>query len=119
MDERLGINRRYSAQAQRLISLAAASWSYDISRERLEELCGLSVSDKTVHKFAQETGAKMETWQRTEPLAVQEFCQATGDIEFTSVSTIEGWREVKLGLFSKRDRAEQATNRGRCSSLIA
>ena len=94
-------------------SLAAASWSYDISRERLEELYGLSVSDSIVREIAQETGAKMETWQRTEPVAVQEFCQATDDIEFTSVgtsvNTTEGWREVKLGHFSKRDRAEPAT----------
>jgi len=74
LDERLEINSRYSPQAPRLICLAAASWSYDISRERLEELCGLSVSDKTVREFAQETGAKMEIWQRTEPVAVQEFC---------------------------------------------
>ena len=113
LDERLGIEGRYSPQAQRLISLAAASWSYDISSERLKELCGLSVSDTTVREIAQETGAKMATWQRTEPVAVQEFCHATGDIEFTtdgtSVNTTEGWREVKLGIFSKRDRAEPAT----------
>ena len=113
LDERLGINGRYSPQAQRLISLAAASWSDDVSSERLEELCGLSVSDTTVREIAQETGAKMSIWQRTEPVAVQEFCTSTGDIEFTtdgtSVNTTEGWREVKLGLFSKRDRAEPAT----------
>ena len=39
LDERLGINNGCSPQAQRLIRLAAASWSYDISREQLEELC--------------------------------------------------------------------------------
>ena len=37
----------------------------------------LSVSDTTVREFAQETGAKMATWQRTEPVAVRAFCRAT------------------------------------------
>ena len=77
LGERLGISRRYSPQAQRLIRLVAAGLSYDISRERRELLCGLSVSDTTVREIAEETGAMMATWQRTEPVAVQEFCQAT------------------------------------------
>ncbi len=40
------------------------------------------------------------------------FGTATGDVEFTtdgtSVNTTDGWREVKLGIFSKRDRAQPA-----------
>jgi hypothetical protein len=113
LDNRLGIQGRYSPHAQRLVSLAAASWSYDVSSERLEELCGVSLSDTTIREIAQETGAKMLNWQRTEPEAVREFCSATGDLEFTtdgtSVNTTEGWREVKLGIFSKRERAKPAT----------
>jgi hypothetical protein len=113
LDERLGLDGRYSPQARRLISLAAASWSYDLSSTRLQELCGLSVSDTTIREIAQETGAKMLEWQRTEPDAVTDFRQATGDVEFTtdgtSVNTTDGWREVKVGLYSKRDRGESAT----------
>ncbi len=52
LDERLGINGHYSTQAQRLICLAAASWSYDISSARLEDFCGLSVSDTTIRVVA-------------------------------------------------------------------
>jgi hypothetical protein len=111
-DERLGLQGRYSPQARRLISLAAASWSYDLSSVRLAELCGLSVSDTSVREIAQATGADMLEWQRTTPAAVRAFCTATGDVEFTtdgtSVNTTEGWREVKLGIFSKRDRAKSA-----------
>ena len=55
----------------------------------------------------------MLEWQRTEPEALREFHTAKGDVEFTtdgtSVNTTEGWREVKLGIFSKRDRAKPAT----------
>jgi hypothetical protein len=52
------------------------------------------VSDTTIREIAQETGAKMLTWQRSEPEAVREFCTWTRDVEFTtdgtSVNTTEG-----------------------------
>lgn len=122
LDDRLGICGRYSPQARRLISLAAASWSYDLSSERLEELCGLSVSDTSVREIAQETGAQMLEWQRSAPEAVRDFRTATGDVEFTtdgtSVNTTDGWREVKLGIFSKRDRAEPAVPREWCDRTL-
>jgi hypothetical protein len=111
-DERVGISGRYSPQAQRLICLAGGSWSFDVASERLEELCGLSVSDNTIRELTQEHGAKMLAWQRESFEAVQEFRQASGDIEFTtdgtSVNTTDGWREMKLALFSKRHPGEPA-----------
>lgn len=55
----------------------------------------------------------MLVWQRTAPEAVRCFREATGDVEFTtdgtSVNTVEGWREMKVGLFSKRKRGASAT----------
>lgn len=54
----------------------------------------------------------MLAWQRTEPEAAREFRDAAGDVEFTTdgttVNTREGWREMKLGIFSKRDRGQPA-----------
>jgi hypothetical protein len=41
---------RYSPNARRLICLAAGSWSYDVSSQRLQELCGLRVSDTTIRE---------------------------------------------------------------------
>lgn len=113
VDERLGIEGRYSHHAQRLICLAAASWSYDVSSERLNEFCGLDISDTTIREVAQRHGAAANTWLREEPLAVKEFRETAGDIEFTTdgtcVNTTTGWREMKVGMFSKRDRGEPAT----------
>lgn len=112
LDERLGVDGRYSLNAQRLISLAAASWSYDFSSDRLAEFCGLQVSDTTIRKVAQEHGAAANEWLRTEPEAVKEFRAERGEIEFTTdgtcVNTTEGWREMKVGIFSKRDVGESA-----------
>jgi len=55
----------------------------------------------------------MAQWQREDSAAHEPFRQARGDIEFTtdgtSVNTWEGWREMKLGIFSKRLRGEPAT----------
>ncbi len=112
-DERLGIDGRFSIAVQRLASLAAASWSYDISSQRLTELCGLRISENTIREIAQTHGAAMNTWQHTDPQAVREFRAAVGEPEFTtdgtSVNTTGGWREMKVGVFAKRPAGEPAT----------
>lgn len=112
LDERLGITGRFSPNAERLMCLAAASWSYDVSSERLQEFCGLSISDTAIREHAQQRGADMLEWQRTELAAVAEFRDAPGAAEFTSdgtsVNTTDGWREMKIGIFSKRKSGESA-----------
>ena len=55
----------------------------------------------------------MNTWQNSDPAACREFREAAGKTEFTtdgtSVNTTDGWREMKLGIFSKRPDGEPAT----------
>lgn len=113
LDERWGLSGRYSRQAQRLICLAGGSWSYDIAAERLKELSGLEVSDTTIRELAQEHGARMNQWQRSDKAATAAFRQAEGDIEFTAdgtcVNTTEGWREMRVALYAKRRRGPAAT----------
>ena len=113
VDQRLGIDGRYSPQAQRLICLAGGSWSYDLASQRLAEFCGLSVSDTTIREQTQAHGARANQWLREEPAAAKEFRQATGDVEFTtdgaSVNTTDGWREMQLGMFSQREHGAAAT----------
>ena len=91
--ERLGVEGRDSRQAERLICLAVASWSYDIWSARLKEFCGLEVSDTTICEVAQEHGSKSHERWRTEPVAVQEFREADGEIEFTADGTCVDARE--------------------------
>ena len=105
-DDRLGINGRFSTGAERLACLAAASWSFDISSQRLEEFCGIRIADNTIRDVAQRHGAAMNAWQNSRPEACREFREAEGNPEFTtdgtSVNTTDGWREMKLGIFVKR-----------------
>ncbi len=56
----------------------------------------------------------MERWQKTDPLSTLEFQASEGEIEFTTdgtmVNTTEGcWREVRVGIFSKRELGPSAT----------
>jgi hypothetical protein len=99
-------------QARRLMCRAGASWSFDRSSQLLEEFCGLRVSDNTIRQICQSEGVEMAQWQRTTHEARETFRNARGDVEFstdgTSVNTTEGWREMRVGIFSKRDRGEPA-----------
>jgi hypothetical protein len=106
LDERLGVRHSMSPQAERLLCLAGASWSFDCSAKYLKELCGLSVSDNTIREVCQKQAGTMAQWQRESAEASQPFQAAKGDVEFTTdgtcVNTWEGWREMRLGIFSKR-----------------
>jgi hypothetical protein len=111
-DQRMGVRGLVSPQARRLLCLAGASWSFDCSAKFLKELCGLSVSDNTVREVCQQEGAAMADWQRNALEARNPFREAKGDIEFstdgTNVNTWEGWREMRVGIFSKRHRGKPA-----------
>jgi hypothetical protein len=113
LDVRLGVTDSTSHQAQRLLCLAGSSWSFDRASLHLREFCGLSVSDNKIRDVCQRHGAAAAAWQREMPEAHENFRQATGDIEFctdgTTVNTTEGWREMRIGIFSKRQRGAPVT----------
>ena len=111
-DAWLGLDGFLSRQAQRLACLAAASWSFDRASALLAESCGLRVSDTTIRACAVAAGGQMRLWQRSSPAAARAFAAARGDIEFssdgTSVTTLGGWREMRLAIFAKRPRGPAA-----------
>jgi hypothetical protein len=104
-----------SPQAQRLLCLAGASWSFDRASVNLKEFCGLSVCDNTIRSACQEHGGAMRDWQRDDPAAGERFRSAGGDVEFqtdgTMVHTTAGWREMRLSIFAKRARGQPASGR--------
>ena len=112
LDVRLGVTDSISHQAQRLLCLAGSSWSFDRAAQHLREFCGLSVSDNKIREVCQRHGAAAAAWQRDAAEAHQDFRKATGDVEFstdgTMVNTTNGWREMRIGIFSKRRRGEAA-----------
>jgi hypothetical protein len=108
LDARLGIEGFVSPQAQRLVCLAGASWSFDRASSNLKEFCGLVVCDNTIRAVCHEHGGAMRDWQRDAPTASAAFRAAEGDVEFqtdgTMVNTTSGWREMRLSIFAKRHR---------------
>jgi len=110
LDEHLGVQGMLSRRAQRLLCLAGASWSFDRASEHLQELCGLQVSDTTIREVCQPHGAAGRRWQQDDATASRAFREAPGETEFstdgTSVNTTAGWREMRVGVFAKRERGQ-------------
>lgn len=108
LDRRLGIDGFVSPMAQRLLSLAGASWSFDRAAANLKEFCGLVVCDNTIRSVCHDHGGAMRVWQRDDAEASDGFRTAAGDVEFqtdgTMVNTTSGWREMRLSIFAKRGR---------------
>jgi hypothetical protein len=108
LDARLGLAGFVSPQAQRLLCLAGASWSFDRAAANLKEFCGLAVCDNTIREVCHAHGGALRDWQRDAPAAAAAFRAADGDVEFqtdgTAVNTTSGWREMRLSIFAKRQR---------------
>src|SRR5262249_27052622 len=105
-----------SPHAQRLLRLAGAGQSSEAAARTLREPAGLVVRDNTVRKACDRHGRAMRAWQRDDPGAAAAFRGARGGVEFltdgTSVNTTEGWREMRLSIFAKRQPGEPITDPG-------
>jgi len=109
-DAHVGITSRYTIGLRRLTVKAGTICSFDKAAEHLEEFCGIKLSDNTIRDLCQKEAVPMGRWQRTNPAANAEFIESNGDVEFTTdgtcVNTTEGWREMRVGIFAKRERGE-------------
>lgn len=112
-DARLGIRGGRSRQAERLLCLAGASWSFARASFYLDELSGLKVSPNTVRSACQQEAARIEPWQANDPTAGEKYRKTPGNDEFetdgTCVNTMEGWKEMRVGVFAKRTSGEAAS----------
>lgn len=112
-DVRLGVRGGQTRQARRLLCLAGTSWSFAASREHLWEFCGLRVSAGTIRNVCHAEAAAVAGWQANVPQATEPFAQSPGEIEFltdgTCVNTMQGWKEMRLAMFAKRQRGAPAT----------
>jgi hypothetical protein len=111
LDTRVGLDGFLSPQATRLACLAAASWSFDVASDRLEEFAGVRIDDETIrrhsHRAAQALAQRREA---APPRAV--FAAAAGEAEFLTDGVMapsrDGWRELKLALYLKRPPGDPA-----------
>lgn len=114
MDQWAGLgSRTISDEVRRLIVLAGSTWSFDQASAKLKELCRLSVSNDTVRAVCDEEARQVDQWLRKDTVSAAKLTRAAGDLEFssdgTSVNTVDGWREIRLSVLSRRPAGEPAT----------
>jgi hypothetical protein len=106
--------------ARRVIATVATAWSFDRASAKLKDVCAITVSDDTVERVCQDEGERARRWLRGDCEAgggggelAGAFAAAGGDPEFYAdglkVNTTGGWREMRLNLLQKRERAAPAT----------
>lgn len=110
-DSRIGLDGFLSPQAQRLACLAAATWSFDIAAERLDEMAGIRLDDETIRRHVHSTAARRTEHRDAHPPRAA-FAAASGEVEFLTdgvmAPTRDGWRELKLARFQVRPRGAAA-----------
>jgi hypothetical protein len=105
--------------ARKLIVTVSTAWSFDNASMKLGDLCSMRVSDDTIERVCQDEGERARRWLRGDDGAggdnalVEAFAGAPGEPEFYSdglkVNTTAGWREMRLNLLQKRERATPVT----------
>jgi hypothetical protein len=111
-DELLGIEGFLTRQARRLITLAGIEHSFARAQQVLAEFCGWDVDDEVIRQTTH-AEARRVAEQRPERSDALPFAEAEGEIEALidagKVNTLTGWRDVKFGLFLKREPGSAAT----------
>lgn len=76
-------------------------------------MCLIRVSNDTVRRVAAAEGKAAGRWLESSPDAATRFKQAEGHVEFysdgTKINTVQGWREIRLSIFAKREAGEPVT----------
>src|SRR5262249_41050668 len=101
-----------SPQATKLLCLAGASWSFAGAARLLAEFCGLRTCDQTIRAVCYAEAGRLADWLHGDPHVGAAFAPAAGGIgvqtDGTMVNTWERWRELRLGVFAKRQRGQPA-----------
>jgi hypothetical protein len=78
----------------------------------LAEVAGWQLDDNTIRQLCHATAQKAQA-TRDERATAERFAQAEGDrelhIDAGKVNTLEGWRDVKVAVFARRQRGEPTT----------
>jgi hypothetical protein len=111
LDDRIGLEGFLSPQATRLACLSAATWSFDVASDRLEELAGVRIDDETIRRHCHRAAEELVKRRDAAP-PKEAFAAAEGEVEFLTDGvmspTRDGWRELKMALYLKRPLGESA-----------
>lgn len=92
--------------------LLGVQQSFVRAQTALAEVAGWELDDNTIRRLCHATAAEA-TAGRDERTSATTFAQAAGDLELQidagKVNTLDGWRDVKVGVFDRRERGEPTT----------
>lgn len=110
-DHVLGIEGFLTRQATRLLVLAGVEHSFARAQRVVKEFCGWQVDDEVIRQ-ATHAQAKRAAAARADRGDTPRFAVAKGVAEVLidagKVNTRDGWRDVKIGLFCKREAGPSA-----------
>jgi hypothetical protein len=112
-DRFLGLEGYLTRQASRLICLLGGRNSFALAEQLLGECCGWKVSDERIRRACEAESTRIVDFRANAPAIAEVFVEAAGDVEFQTdaakVNTTGGWRDMKIGIFARRERGESAT----------
>jgi hypothetical protein len=113
VDRFLGLEGFLTRQATRLVCLLGGQHSFAVAERLLTECCGWTVSDERIRRACQTEAPRIAAFRADSPAVPAAFAAAAGDVEFQTdaakVNTTGGWRDMKIGIFARRERGEPAT----------
>lgn len=108
----LGLEGFLTLQARRLVTLAGIDHSFARAQQVLHEMCGWQVDDEVIRQTTHAEAQRAAHERPARPDA-EAFAKASGEVEVLmdagKVNTLDGWRDVKIGLFLKRIAGPAAT----------
>lgn len=111
-DRVLGIDGGLTRAAERMASLAGVRDSFARAEQLLRELAGWELDAETIRRCTHAAAARAMTTRPTRGGAAR-FAATGGDTEVQidagKVNTQDGWRDVKVAVFARRERAAAAT----------
>jgi hypothetical protein len=96
-----------------MTTLAGVHQSFRHGAALLEQLAGWSASHEVVRRVCYRQADELARRREADAPEVEAFREAAGRMEFqtdaTTVNTLGGWRDMKIGIFAKREQGEPAT----------
>lgn len=98
---------KLTIQARRMVTLAGSAFSFDEASDKVRELCHLDVSNDVIRRVCDREGEAAAKWLSEAPESAAAMKEAAGEAEFytdgVQVNTVDGWREMRVSVFAKRE----------------
>jgi hypothetical protein len=111
-DRILGVEGYVTAGARRMACLLGVQQSFARAELALTEVAGWDLDDNAIRQLCHATAAAAAA-RRPERATAALFAAAPGDrelhIDAGKVNTPEGWRDVKVAVFARRERGQPTT----------